>query len=78
MAFYTYNVSDTQEVIEIYVELVNDWVKHVESGLPLDECFPLASDYSSDSIRQLQNRTYLLENKILPDIDKIPWNLALI
>jgi hypothetical protein len=70
----TLNVSDTQDVVEVYVDLVNDWIKHVELGESMDDCFPLKSDHSSESIQSLKKRLNLLKNSIAQNIDKIHFS----
>jgi hypothetical protein len=69
----TYNVKTTKDVIENYIYLVNDWIKHAEAGDSLDECFPFISEVSVSAIEMLKKRSELLTNSILSSIDDLNY-----
>jgi hypothetical protein len=71
----TNSVLDNREVIEVYIQLVIDWIDHLDSGKPLDECFPLEAERSAGSIQMLKERMTLLQYTILPEIEKLPFKL---
>jgi hypothetical protein len=71
----TYNVLSNRDALEVYVEIVNDWIYHVETNQSLEKCFPLASDHSSESLQKLKKRTDLLQNAILPEIDELSFTM---
>lgn len=70
----TYNVHSTKEVLETYIELVNEWITTVESKQSLDECYPLNSLQTDESLEMLKKRIGLLENQILSNIDEINFS----
>lgn len=47
----TYNVESTKEVIENYIELVEDWIENAESGNSFEDCFPFKSDTRKNLLR---------------------------
>ncbi len=67
----TINVNNTQEVVDVYIELVEDWIESAEAGQSLEECFPLLANWSDESIEMLKERTKLLRNSILPGLPKM-------
>jgi hypothetical protein len=71
----TSSVSDNTEAVEVYIQLVIDWIDHLESGEPLDDCFPLEAEQSAESIQMLKGRMTLLQYTILPEIEKLPFKL---
>jgi len=73
----TYNVSTTKEVVEVYIELVTDWIGNAESGESLEECYPLDATTDKDSIELLKKKIQLLEQKIVPNIEEINFKVAL-
>ena len=73
----TYNVSDTKEVIEVYIELANDWIKQVETNQSLDECFPFEAAPSIVSAEILKKRIVLLQKKFLPEITALSYKSVL-
>ena len=73
----TYNVKSTKEVIEIYVDLANDWIQHARTGQSLDECFPFEAANSHQLITMLESRTRRLQNEILPNITDISCDVVI-
>ncbi len=69
----TYNILTTKEVIDAYIQLVSDWIQHIEEGKSLDECFPIQSSSSPQTLLSLKKRIELLRNKILPAINDIQF-----
>jgi len=67
----TYNIHNTKSVIEVYVEIVNMWIKTIENGKSLENCYPLDALKTEESLIMLKKRTFLLENQILPNIDDL-------
>lgn len=71
----TYNVESTKEVIENYIELVEDWIENAESGNSFEDCFPFKSDTPEESITMLKTRIQLLKNSFLPNIADIRYEI---
>lgn len=73
----TFNVATTTEVVEVYIELVKDWIRKAENGESLRECYPLDATTDKNSIALLKNKIRLLEENIIPNIEKINFKVAL-
>ncbi len=52
----TYDVSTAREVVEVYIDLVTDWIKNVEGRKSLEECYPLDTTTDKDTIELLKKR----------------------
>lgn len=73
----TYDIKTTKDVIETYIDLVEDWIVHARSGQSLNECFPFEASNSKESVTMLEHRVQLLRNNILPKIINIDRNVVL-
>lgn len=72
----TINATTTHEVVSGYVNLVQDWIEHAEKDLPMDDCYPLESGTSTESIGMLKKRIDMLKTVIEPEIEDIPFTAA--
>jgi hypothetical protein len=70
----THNVKSTKEAVQMYVDLADDWVDHVESRQSLDECFPFDVTSTSELVGRFKERVRLLQNSILPNIPDIRYD----
>lgn len=72
----TYNISTTIEVVEVYVELTRDWISKAENDESLEDCYPLDAQTDKISIDLLKKKIEFLENKIIPNIEEISFEIA--
>lgn len=73
----TYNVKTTTEVVKEYIELADDWIRHVESGRSLDECFPFDVVNPNELIEMFKKRIQLLQDNILPNMLDIRYDVVM-
>jgi hypothetical protein len=52
--------------LEVYCDLMSNWVRAVQAGTPLDEVFPVSAPADLDHAAMLESRLRFLRNSILP------------
>lgn len=72
----TFNVSSTKEVLENYLWLVGEWIQTVELGKALDDCFPLESNTTNESLDILRSKVSTLKKTILPSIIDLKFDIV--
>jgi hypothetical protein len=59
------SVASGIEAIEIYCDLMEDWIDTVKKGRSLEECFPVANEPSNENAELLETRIGLLRKLFL-------------
>ena len=67
----------TKEVIENYVELAEDWIKHVRANKPVDERYPFNVSPTLEMAELLEKRTYFMRNTLIENIEDIPVSIPI-
>jgi hypothetical protein len=73
----TGGVANTIEVIDNYIDLAEDWVNHVNSGEPTDDCYPFEAPEDPTHAALLRDSIVILETGILNNIDNINFKVAI-
>ena len=60
--------ASAKEVVEAYVELVEEWISAVEAGELAPDVFPLRSPKDSEHIAMLRNRLKSLTEFVIPNL----------
>jgi hypothetical protein len=60
--------TDAVSAIDLYCELMQDWVDAVQSGGSLDNVFPVDASPTKANARLLQSRIRFIHNEIMPTI----------
>lgn len=58
-------VTSGMEAVEIYCELMEDWIENVKKGKSLEECFPIPNEPTIENANLLKSRVDLIKEIFL-------------
>jgi len=61
----------TREILTSYADLAEDWVQHIKSQEPLDDCYPFDAEATEEIADLLNRRVNILKNSVIDNIDDI-------
>lgn len=64
-----------KEVVEGYVELAENWIKHVKTNKSVDECYPFNASPTLEMAELLEKRTSFIRNTLIENIEDIPFSI---
>ena len=59
------SVSSGTEAVEIYCELMEDWIEHVVAGKTVEDCFPIPNAPTAENATLLKSRTEFIRENLL-------------
>lgn len=68
----THGPKTTKEVLEDYIRLAADWIKHIKEGRSIKECYPFNSKPTLEMAMLLEKRIAFMENTLISNIEDIP------
>jgi hypothetical protein len=66
-----YGPTSTKEVLNVYVVLANDWIKHVRAGKSVGDCYPFNAEPNYEYADMLERKVAFINNEIIENIDDI-------
>lgn len=66
--FVTEDATSAHDAIDVYCNLMKDWVDAVKGGKPLNEVFPVRAIATIDHADALADRLQFIRRELLPDI----------
>jgi hypothetical protein len=68
--FVTDSAINPKEALEVYCELMEDWVKAVENDTSLDDVYPIAVPATQEYADLLNKRIKFIKEEIIPQYGK--------
>jgi hypothetical protein len=78
MYLVTFNVETTKDVILDYIDLTNEWISNVEKGLSLEDCYPIVSEKTPETLNKLKMRIKFLDEQLVPNMEELSWKLVMV
>jgi hypothetical protein len=66
--FVTDDTTSAHDALNVYCNLMEDWVDAVKGGKPLNEVFPVQAKSTIDHADALVGRLHFIRRELLPDI----------
>lgn len=61
------SVTSGKEALEIYCDLMEDWIDNVKNGQSLEECFPVPNEPTAENADLLKTRIELIKELFLTE-----------
>jgi hypothetical protein len=72
----TFNINSTKEVVDVYIELSEEWISQAESGESIEDCYPLQASTDKESINLLKRKVARLKAEISQNIDDLRFDIV--
>lgn len=71
------SITDTTVgIIERYVDLAEDWVAHIKSGLSMDDCYPFDAKPTIELAELLEARINFMKDSLIPNMEKLTLEIS--